>query len=313
MLSGLDQWVTVRGAGGRAPVLVVLHGGPGMPYSVLTPQLAAWERDFTVVQWDRRGAGRTFRRHGRACGPVTFARLVDDAEALCAWLSARLPGAPLVLLSSSAATPVALPLALRRPALLAAWVATDVNTGVRSEPGLDATLAWHRAHGARRDVRFLESISPQPLGRSFAQNERLLRLMDKAAGPLGVGAVFMPALMRLARRRPLDFVAVLRGMGFCSRQLFEELRTFDAFALPSRLEVPLLVLQGEADPFTPAPAARAWFDHVEAPRKHFELIPGGGHASAFARSDAFLEFLRRELRELAVGRPDYTDRIRERG
>ncbi|MBN8615670.1 MAG: alpha/beta hydrolase [Deltaproteobacteria bacterium] len=297
-LSGLEQWVTVRGAGGQAPVLLVLHGGPGMPYSVLTPELAAWERDFTVVQWDRRGAGRTFRRHGRACGPVTFAQLVDDAEALCVWLAARLPGAPLVLLSSSAGTPVALPLALRRPDLLAAWVATDVNTGVRSDPGLDATLAWHRVHGARRDVRFLESISPRPLDRSFAQSERLNRLMDKAAGPLGVSAVFMTALKSLALRRPLDFVAILRGMGFSSEQLFEELRTFDAFALPRRLEVPLFVLQGEADPFTPASAARAWFDQVEAPRKHFKLIPGGGHASAFARSDTSLAFLRRELQNL---------------
>src|SRR5512132_4034941 len=75
-LGGLSQWVTVRGRDDTNPVLLILHGGPGMPYSVLTPSLGAWESRFTVVQWDRRGAGRTFRRHGRAgSGTLSFAQL----------------------------------------------------------------------------------------------------------------------------------------------------------------------------------------------------------------------------------------------
>ena len=44
-----------------------------------------------------------------------------------------------------------------------------------------------------------------------------------------------------------------------------------------------------------ATSARAYFDCVEAPRKHFALVLGGGHAAAFAQPDALLEFLLRQV------------------
>jgi pimeloyl-ACP methyl ester carboxylesterase len=39
-----------------------------------------WERHFTVIQWDHRGAGKTLGRNGKAgSGPMTFDRRVADA------------------------------------------------------------------------------------------------------------------------------------------------------------------------------------------------------------------------------------------
>lgn len=291
-LCGLPQWVTVRGRDDQNPLLVVVHGGPGMPYSVLTPALGAWEEHFTVVQWDRRGAGRTFRRHGPSgSGDVSFSQFVDDAIALRRWLDARLPGRSALLLSSSAGTLVALPLVSRHPELFDAWVACDFNAGVTSEEhAMPATLAWFNERGGRRDRAFLEALPADPRARTHAQFERLMRLRDRAAGPRGVSSVFLPAIQRLAWRRPLDLVALIRGMSFSSARLFEALRGFDARAF-TRLALPLFVLQGERDPFTPASAARAWFDLVDAPEKHFELLADGGHAAAFARPAALLDFL----------------------
>src|SRR5262245_18818832 len=57
---GVDQWVSVRGADRRNPVLLHLHGGPGyvaMPMSWWFAR--GWEEYFTVVQWDQRAAGKT--------------------------------------------------------------------------------------------------------------------------------------------------------------------------------------------------------------------------------------------------------------
>ena len=48
-------------------MLLVLHGGPGSPTQFPpTPGLRAWEQEFTVVQWDRRGVGKTLGRNGKA-------------------------------------------------------------------------------------------------------------------------------------------------------------------------------------------------------------------------------------------------------
>src|SRR5262252_8585679 len=69
-IGGIEQWVTIRGQDRANPVLLFLHGGPGdvtNPWSFMI--FAPWEKDFTVVQGDQRGAGRTLEKAGPAVAP----------------------------------------------------------------------------------------------------------------------------------------------------------------------------------------------------------------------------------------------------
>lgn len=60
-LGGVDQWVLIRGQDRNKPVILFLHGGPGMPAMFLAHRFQReLERDFVVVHWDRRGAGKSF-------------------------------------------------------------------------------------------------------------------------------------------------------------------------------------------------------------------------------------------------------------
>jgi hypothetical protein len=56
-IGGIRQWITVRGESRTNPVLLILAGGPGNTLVPLAPVFRDWERFFTVVQWDQRGAG----------------------------------------------------------------------------------------------------------------------------------------------------------------------------------------------------------------------------------------------------------------
>ena len=59
-INGLDQWLQIRGYDRDNPVLLYLHGGPGsviMPFSYMF--VPDWEKNFTVVNWDQRGTGKT--------------------------------------------------------------------------------------------------------------------------------------------------------------------------------------------------------------------------------------------------------------
>ena len=50
-----------------------------------------YERDFVVVQWDQRGAGRTYQRHGAATPGLTLDRLAEDGVELARLPSLALP------------------------------------------------------------------------------------------------------------------------------------------------------------------------------------------------------------------------------
>jgi pimeloyl-ACP methyl ester carboxylesterase len=56
--NGVKQGMFIKSRDVNHPVLLFLHGGPGMPEYFLTQRYpTSLEEDFTVVWWDRRGAG----------------------------------------------------------------------------------------------------------------------------------------------------------------------------------------------------------------------------------------------------------------
>src|ERR1700730_1782538 len=88
-IGGIEKWVSIRGADRYNPALLFIHGGPGyvsMPMSWWFTR--GWEEYFTVVQWDQRGAGKTYLLNDRkAVAPtMTRERMVQDAEEMAAWL-----------------------------------------------------------------------------------------------------------------------------------------------------------------------------------------------------------------------------------
>jgi dipeptidyl aminopeptidase/acylaminoacyl peptidase len=87
-INGIKQWISIRGNDPRNPILLFLHGGPGSPMMAESWTFQKpWEDFFTVVQWDQRGAGKTFGEAGRKVDPsMTVDQMQADAEAVVDWL-----------------------------------------------------------------------------------------------------------------------------------------------------------------------------------------------------------------------------------
>ena len=88
-IGGIEQWVSIRGTDKRNPVLLFIHGGPGyvsIPMSWWFSR--GWEEYFTVVQWDQRGAGKTYLINDpKSVAPtLTLERMVADTEEMISWV-----------------------------------------------------------------------------------------------------------------------------------------------------------------------------------------------------------------------------------
>ena len=60
-IGGVPQGMFIQSVAPANPVLLVLHGGPGMPdWFLNVTHPAGLERHFTVVWWEQRGAGISF-------------------------------------------------------------------------------------------------------------------------------------------------------------------------------------------------------------------------------------------------------------
>src|SRR5260370_17034237 len=80
-IGGIDQWVEVRGQNVNNPILLFIHGGPGVAFIPMGSTFQdPWEKYFTVVQWDQRGAGKTYESNDKELQrrPMNLAQIDHD-------------------------------------------------------------------------------------------------------------------------------------------------------------------------------------------------------------------------------------------
>ncbi|ONH24445.1 alpha/beta fold hydrolase [Pseudofrankia asymbiotica] len=295
-INGVEQWLQIRGEDRANPVLLVVHGGPGSPYSVFTPLLREWERTFTVVQWDRRGCGRTRRRGGESKpARLSFEQLAADGIEVAEYLRRRLDREKIVLMAGSMGTLVGLPMALRRPDLFSAYVGTDlyVDMVANERLGWHDTLERLRAAGNRRGVTALERIGDDPARWTVKQWGARMQ-WSMATDPVSPNVIFkmiFPLLLRNPDYSLVDAWNWLRGFREVRDAMFEEFMRFDARQLGTSFEVPFHLIQGAEDVVTLTAPAVSYFEQVRAPAKKLVLLDGASHFCAFTHPAAFLDAL----------------------
>ncbi len=306
-IGGIEQWISIRGEDKSNPVLLIIHGGPGSCYSIFTPHLRAWEKHFTVVQWDQRGAGKTFARMGRrGSGVISMKRLTSDGIEVAEYVRGHLGKAKLFLLASSMGSTFGLEIARSRPDLFDAYIGTDQNVGMVRGHAEGRRQLLERLHGLGMDkgVKRIERIGADPTVwtpdeytavaqwtmRSDPQGyRRTMKLLKDAvwyAPGWGLG----------------DIRAFVAGMRSSLEQLLPEIARYDAWARGTQFEVPFFIFQGSDDVLTTPALARAYFETVAAPIKKMELISNAGHFAAFLQPEQFLEKLLVSVRPLACDR-----------
>ena len=125
-IGGIRQWVTVSGRDCASPVVLIVHGGPGNPNTPFAHNLFGdWAKDFTVVQWDQRGSGKTYGQNRPAEDePLTMDRLAADGVEMARYATQRLGKRKVILMGGSWGSALAVNMAMAAPQLFHAYVGT---------------------------------------------------------------------------------------------------------------------------------------------------------------------------------------------
>lgn len=306
-IGGIEQWVTIRGENRSNPVLLFLHGGPGVPlYPVAYNILRSLEKNFTVVHWDQRGAGRTFARNrDMPESALSLTRLEADTVELIEVLRKDLGKDQIGLVAASAGSGFGIRVAKHRPDLLYAYVGVGQLIGIDEadellydfvmrrarETGNQEALRELRAIGAPpfKDIeestvarRWLTEFSP-PSEKSFNSSWNLLSAMATAPG-YSIG----------------DICNIIAGGEFSLGALYAEYGTADARNLGRDFQVPLIFIQGDQDYLTPTLLVERYAAWVHAPIKRVLILRNGGHSASVALPQQFIPMIERTVRPLAL-------------
>ena len=292
---GIEQWITVRGEDRGNPVLLFLHGGPG---DAVTPwgyaAFRSWLKYFTVVQWDQRGAGRTFGRNRKdVASNITIERMVQDGVELSELLLKKLHKDKIVLVGHSWGSTLGVFMVKARPELFHAFV----GTGQVADPARNYVVA-HAAllkkasrEGNTRALQELNEVGPPPYkdGKGFAVQRKWANLFEGADA-------FLMSTVGFALAAPGYSVGDINdwfeGQSVTAGQLVPKTSALDPKLLGGEFLVPVFIIQGAEDFTTPTSLARAYLKSLRAPRKVFAAIDGAGHFAVFTKQDAFLKELK---------------------
>jgi pimeloyl-ACP methyl ester carboxylesterase len=283
-IGGIEQWVTIKGADRSNPVVLVLHGGPGNAWSPFADSLfAGWERDVTLVQWDQRGAGRTYGKSGPSVEPtMTIERMAQDGIEVAEYLTKRLGKKKIVILGASWGSILGIYMAHARPDLFEAYVGMGQMVGWRQNLAASyaRVLDLARAAGDAQAVTVLTTLGPPPWDtlRKWPTFRKVrLAYQAKIATARAVPLALNPEYSspeELAQYEAADDFSFVHFVGMT---MSGPLSSVDLPALGLEFKIPIFIVQGEADLTTTPELAKTYVDSLKAPRKQFHLVPGAGH------------------------------------
>jgi len=300
-LGGIEQWITIRGANRANPVLLIVHGGPGDAQSSLRSAYTVYEKDFTIVQWDQRGAGKTYAQN--LTSPPEPERVELDGIELAQYLCNYLAKKKIIVLGHSWGSYLAVGMVQRRPELFVAYVGTGQVGSWRAniQVQFDFLLARARAANDRKRVEQLEEIGkPDP---ASAEKYFSWWSMRNPYMPPDDSKWF-EELRRIVRSDPEfteEYMKTLgEGMKYSGRTTVGAMLTTELPTTANTFKLPFFVIQGREDMVTPTSVAMNYFNVVKAPKKKLILIEHAGHFALVTHPEEFLAALVKNVRPLAI-------------
>jgi proline iminopeptidase len=308
-IGGIDQWVSIRGADRRNPVLLYIHGGPGY----VSIPMSWWfsrglEEYFTVVQWDQRATGKTYLLTDPAqiAPTLTRERMIADTEEMAAWVRRELGKYKIFVLGHSWGSFLGLQLAERHPGWLHAYIGVgQLIDGPESERrGWRFAMDAADRAGNSDAVRELEAIAP------YAAPGRIIPINDIYVERKWVG--YYGGVMAYRRGNSADgdlaqlspdysdqeIGHIWDGNKFATPYLLPEVVALD-LTKTNKLSVPLILFEGRHDRNVNSEVAATWFDTVKAPDKHLVWFEHSAHIPMTEEPGKFLLSLVHYARPIA--------------
>lgn len=306
-VNGSIQNIRVRAAKKGLPVILFLHGGPGVcdRHNILRDHSDLAE-DFTLVCWDQRGSGKSYTPDIKKSVPKV-ADYVDDVEFMLEYLTGKFGVRKVAMVGHSWGSIIGVLAAARRPDLLFAYVGEgQFVDGDRNEEGsYRFCLEEAKRRGDKKALAALEKGAPvdgvYPDNKSMMIQRDCLSRYGGAihGGKQGLVKGLLMPLLKTKEYSLADIVKYAQGATYLTDVMWPDVVGQRLSAIKS-LDVPVVITQGRHDYNTPSAIAKEWFDALSAPAKKWVWFENSAHSPDVEEPEKWSAVLKGELSALAA-------------
>lgn len=306
-IGGIQQALYFRGENVENPVILFLHGGPGRPQiPFIHDYQYDWERDFTIVNWDQRNAGKTYFANDPDVVRDTMnaERVLADAHEVTLYIMQKLNKDKIIVMGHSWGSVLGTMLVQTYPENYSAYIGVGqvVNMTDNERVGYEKLMEVARAEGNQKDIAAIEAFAPWPQRYDEKFNETMMKFRGYQA-KYKLAAGMSLDLVRTVLTSPyytfgeITYFFTVDGLYYQGDVMRFMMEDFDVRIYGVTYEMPVYYIMGENDWQTPYVLANEFFSEIYAPDKEFYLIPDAGH---FTQLDNKVEFNRVLLEEIKL-------------
>lgn len=302
-IGGIPQSMFIQSVDPANPVLLFLHGGPGMTeFFMETTHPTGLEQHFTMVWWEQRGAGMSFSGDILP-ETMTMDQMIADTIEVADYLRERFGQDRIMLLGHSWGSYLGIQVAAIAPDRFLAYVGmAQISHQLRSEVMAHAYLIdTYRAQGDGAMVRRLEAA---PVSMEDGLSPAWMRLRDAAMHGAGVGntrdtrsvitGIFLP-VWRMRSYTVMDKINVWRGKSWSRPFFWEDLLRDDLSAWLTDFDLPVYFFLGRYDYTANPDLSRAYFDRINAPVRGVYTFEHSAHSPLFEEPGRAIEILLQDV------------------
>jgi pimeloyl-ACP methyl ester carboxylesterase len=301
-INGVDQSVILRGRDRGSPLLVWVHGGPGISETgVVRRYNSALEDHFVVVLWDQRYAGRSLDPFGPKPTRQSIGEYVADLGVLIDNLNRRFACRKVVLVAHSWGTVPGLLYAESHPENVAAYVGIGQEADALESERRSYKFLVDQARG-RRDIPLLERLQrmgppPRPDGEVWTPRT----LLEKYGGAFHAQGSELSLALASVGASELnwrDGAAFLLAHKY-NLAISDAEGTVVLDTAHLRFDVPMFFVSGRTDHVVDAPLTFDYLQRISAPQKSFVWFEDSGHYPPFEEPQKFNAWMTKTVLPLA--------------
>ncbi len=284
-IGGIDQWVWLYGENTKNPILIFLHGGPGISlHGAFRHFHGKLEKHFIVVGWDQRGTG--------SITPVsmTIKNFVADLHELVQYLKKRFGHDKVYILGESWGSLLGITYAHQYPDDVTAFIGTGQISNMQESERLGYAFMLEQATKTNNQEALaqLHQLKQPPYSAS-EDIDVLRKWLMLFGGCLYKQTSYEPLLKQLANDK--DALPDFSGVSTSLPALHQELFHTNLFAQIPELNVPVYFLEGRHDYQASSKLAEKYFNALKAPKKKLVWFEHSGHNPMFEEPAKFTEAL----------------------
>ena len=283
-IGGINQCILIRSRDIHNPLLLFLHGGPGMPMMYMAHEFQKpLEDHFTVVQWDRRGAGKTYARNEVSPESMNVRQLLQDAYDLIDTLRDRFGQEKIYLVGHSFGSYIGSIMVSEKPELFNAYLSIGQVVNESRARALQKNFIQRMAEQSNQD-EIVSQLNEEDIS--------LESWLFEFGGELKNSTTFFPLIwsgLRSPEYTLMDAITLAAGSSFSSNSMQYNVLNGEVGDEILEYKVPVFFFVGQHDYTTPHELITEYYHIIEAPQKKIYYFQNAAHFPFFEEPEAFCE------------------------